>query len=350
MIRACLQYRPEDRPSSAQIAAYVEECLRIGAAHPAGAGAGAGAFPSLPLSGGGSAPAIALSPPAPGSEGSLPDGSVMVSGVRGEGSNSAETWGSGAGAGSGGSSATGHDPAAHSASSGGAAAGGGGDAPHAILRAVQPAFHMPTAQDILQHVQSQALASAAASASTGTRSSALQNRLKGRGGAAPLATLASALHASALAHPSAPAPVHAPHVAQVPSVSASADFDAGFVSFGGPSSAAAVEPVGSGARRPSGVDSAPSDSFSFDDFGSELPTALSASATATTRRARAPSGEAASAAPAAPAADSALDNFFDAAPSAEGEDPFLALELPRRPAAAVVPPPSAALSLDEFFS
>ena len=247
IIRACLQYHPDQRPSAVQIVTYIEDCLKVG-----GDASSASAFPAIRLSGGGSFVSAVIAPPAPGSEGALPDGCVMVTGV-------SKMEGGGAGA----------TPYAHGAS----------------MHKSQQSYHVPTAQDILQQVQSQALASAVASSST-TKSSALQNRLKGKSAAATNASgtvppiIAHSLQSSGTIIPSQDNSSSRSSSSSSSSSSASSSSFADFGSMAAPTSTskASVPITTSGGFE--GFDD-------FDSFGSSSGSV----GTSTAVRARAPSGD-----------------------------------------------------------
>lgn len=136
-----MQYSPFDRPSAAQLVTYIEQCLKINNDH--------GPFPDLELSGGGSVKSVAVPSPQPGSEGALPDGSVMVTGMNTHNHQNNNNNSS-------------NDPSSH------------------VMRKAENKY-APTAQDILLQVQTQTLANAVTNTN---KSSALQARLQKKGGVA----------------------------------------------------------------------------------------------------------------------------------------------------------------------
>lgn len=327
MIRACLQYCPGDRPTAAQLVLYAEACFRAGEAGP---------FPDLHLSGGGSVPTLAVPAPTPGSEGALPDGSVMITGVSSERARSAST-------------STGAD--------------GQPDGGSAGIRKVATR-HAPTAQDILLQVQSQTLANAAA---TSSKSSALQARLRGKGGApGPMQAPLQAPTAAAVSHLVTPAAA----AAAASNDSFSADFDAFNTAAQAPHrtpTAAApasneldMDFFSSGGGGGSSSATSANDDFGFDFDTPATGAASGSSSHSSAARARAPSGgddDGADARPpsggaASPAA--ASDDFFSSGPAAQPvpaaatglEDPFSTFNVGSGKAST----PKPASTLDDFFS
>ncbi len=264
IIRACLQYRPDRRPTAAQLMQYIEECLKVTS--------DAGPFPALKLSGGGSVPSASVPTPMPGADGALPDGGVMITASDADKPSSA---------------------AANGASSGSATFDGGfdafgnsGDAFSSGAAASTSAARKPAAKPhalTAQEIAAQALQAAAAT--SGPKSGALAARMAKNKSATPGALVSAASMTPAVApvaashHASSSSSSFSSASASTPAAAATfgSDFDAfSAIGFDAPASAPSSSTAPSRNRAPSG-DAAPS---SFDDFFSSPAPAPAASGAA----------------------------------------------------------------------